>query len=297
MSKSGRGRGRLRAARLLHTQRAWATGVSKSHHSLGRPRESLARELGPDVGCVIALGGDTVNEVVNGLMARSRSRPPWPSFTRRLSGNDYAETLGMAYSVPTAVTGSALPDDAGRRGARQQPLLRGVFSFGLNAAIALNTVDRRQKSRARGHHAFWPQSAVDQLFHHFARRSLSRWTSSWGGAGLRPHPGMGRCYLVAVQVGPTYGGHFRITPKGAPRRIGLLDICWATPGLSPMRALALLCAPGAASTRATTTFTSGGRPPSCSTSEAAGPDGWEPLFGTLVIDCVPDALTVVVGQR
>ena len=105
VSKSGRGAvAASEAARLLR-ERVGDGRFEMLTTAWAGHGESLARELGPDVGCVIALGGDgLVNEVVNGLMARAPQDRPVLAVIPVGSGNDYAETLGMAYSVPTAVT-------------------------------------------------------------------------------------------------------------------------------------------------------------------------------------------------
>ncbi len=261
--------------------------------------ESLARELGPDVGCVIALGGDgLVNEVVNGLMARAPQDRPVLAVIPVGSGNDYAETLGMAYSVPTAVTEilrfQTVRADVGRVNGRY---FAETLSFGLDAAIALDTMDRRQKSGRAGT-MLYLESAVDQLFHHLQVFSF-KMDVLGAEPGCAPHPEWDDAYLVAVQVGPTYGGHFRITPK-ARLDDGLLDICWATPELSPMRALALLLR-ARGGKHAGSDHIHFRRASSLVLDFEEEPpvqmDG-EPLFGThFLIDCVPDALTVIVGQR
>ena len=104
VSKSGRGAvAASEAARLLR-ERVGQERFEMLTTAWAGHGESLARELGPDVGCVIALGGDgLVNEVVNGLMARIPEDRPVLAVIPVGSGNDYAETLGMASSsgVPT----------------------------------------------------------------------------------------------------------------------------------------------------------------------------------------------------
>ena len=239
-----------------------------------------------------------MNEVVNGLMARAPQDRPVLAVIPVGSGNDYAETLGMAYSVPTAVTEilrfQTVRADVGRVNGRY---FAETLSFGLDAAIALDTMDRRQKSGRAGT-MLYLESAVDQLFHHLQVFSF-KMDVLGAEPGCAPHPEWDDAYLVAVQVGPTYGGHFRITPK-ARLDDGLLDICWATPELSPMRALALLLrARGGKHAgsdhihfrRASSLVLDFEEEP------PAQMDG-EPVHGThFLIDCVPDALTVVVGQR
>ncbi|MFR7403518.1 MAG: diacylglycerol/lipid kinase family protein [Coriobacteriaceae bacterium] len=91
----------------------------------------------------------------------------------------------------------------------------------MDAAIALDTMDRRQKSGRAGT-MLYLESAVDQLFHHLQVFSF-KMDVLGAEPGCAPHPEWDDAYLVAVQVGPTYGGHFRITPK-ARLDDGLLDI-------------------------------------------------------------------------
>ena len=273
VSKSGRGAvAASEAARLLR-ERVGQERFEMLTTAWAGHGESLARELGPDVGCVIALGGDgLVNEVVNGLMARAPEDRPALAVVPVGSGNDYAETLGMAYSVPTAVTEilrfQTTRADVGRVNGRY---FAETLSFGLDAAIALIPWIAARSPGTRAPCSI--ESAVDQLFHHFCGILFQDERTSWGGSGCAPHPEWDDAYLVAVQ-----GAHLRRPlphhAQGAPDD-GLLDICWATRrAFSPWRALALLLRAWAASTRATTTFTSGGRPPSCSTSRRSRRPRW-----------------------
>ncbi|MEC4294527.1 diacylglycerol/lipid kinase family protein [Adlercreutzia shanghongiae] len=299
VSKSGRG-----AVAASEAARLFRERVGEERFELlttARPLhgEELARDLPDDVGCVIALGGDgLVNEVVNGLMARKREDRPALAVIPVGSGNDYAETLGMAYAVPTAVTEilrfQTKRADVGRVNGRY---FAETLSFGLDAAIALDTVDRRQKSGRAGT-MLYLESAVDQLFKHLRLYDFKMNVLA-AEPGCAPHPEQDEAYLVAVQVGPTYGGHFRITPK-ARFDDGLFDICWATPELAPMRALALLLrARGGKHTGSSHIhFRRAQRLVLDFEEEPPAQMDGEKVSGThFVIDCVPDALTVVVGQR
>ena len=132
---------------------------------MGHAKELAAQAT--DYHTVIALGGDgVIHEVVNGLMTQKEDARPALAVLPVGSGNDYAETLGMAYSVPTAVTEilrfQTVRADVGRVNGRY---FAETLSFGLDAAIALDTMDRRQKSGRAGT-MLYLESAVDQLFHH-----------------------------------------------------------------------------------------------------------------------------------
>lgn len=272
---------------------------------------ALAAGLPPEVGAVLALGGDgIVNEVACGLMERDRADRPVLGVVPAGSGNDYAATLGMASSIEKAIdqilafrTG---PADVGRVNGRY---FVETLSFGLDAAIALDTMDRRVRTGRAGTRLYL-ESAVDQLFHHLsvydfsldvlraappAREGASAPAAAESSAGAGQS---GSCYLFAVQVGPTYGGHFRITPE-ASLDDGLLDLCWATPTLAPKRALAVLLAarfgrhtrnPHIHFERASAlTLSFADAPP-------AQIDGERIEGSRFSIDCIPGALTVAFGK-
>lgn len=269
----------------------------------------LAAGLSSDTAAVIALGGDgLVNEVACGLMERTRADRPPLGVTPAGSGNDYAATLGMAASLPRAIdqilelrTG---PADIGRVNDRY---FVETLSFGLDAAIALDTVERRVRTGGAGTRLYL-EAAIDQLFHHLStyrfRATLQQKNPE--GALRRNEPDdasgpsvvEGEAYLFAVQIGPTYGGHFRITPQAAIDD-GLLDLCWATPHLGPWKALAvLLSAKGGHHTG--NSHIHQAQTPALVLDFADEPpaqvDG-EKIEGThFEIACIPDALTVIHGR-
>lgn len=259
---------------------------------------ALAAGLGEDVSAVVALGGDgIVNEVACGLMERPADARPALGVIPAGSGNDYAATLGMASSIPRAVdqilafrTG---PADIGRVNGRY---FVETLSFGLDAAIALDTMERRVRTGRAGTRLYL-ESAIDQLFHHLDTYDFSLHVLE-AAPGLAPLSLQGCCYLFAVQLGPTYGGHFRITPKAAIDD-GLLDLCWATPTLSPKRALAVLLAArfGRHTGNGHVHFERAERLALSFDREPPAQIDGEKIEGTsFVIECIPAALTVILGS-
>lgn len=299
VAKSGRGAAAAEEAKRLLWARLGEDRVQVLYTSAPRHATELARTLGDDIGCVVALGGDgLVNEVAAGLMERPRDRRPALAVIPVGSGNDYAETLHMAYQLPVAVTqvlnGETIHADVGCVNGRY---FVETLSFGLDAAIALDTVERRRRTGRSGT-ALYLESALDQLFHHL-RTYPFQLKVVRAPEGIAPTEVRAEAYLVAVQLGPTYGGHFRITPK-ATIQDGLLDVCWATPALAPLRALALLLRARAGKhvNDSHIHFRQAKRLVLDFEEEPPAQIDGEKIEGThFVIECLPDALTVVVGRK
>ena len=183
--------------------------------------QNLAREA-RDFDSVIALGGDgVIHEVVNGLMDRDENDRPQLGIVPMGSGNDYARTLGMAINDPShalaqLVRGHVTPLEVGR--------VNGVhfmetLSFGMDAAIALDTVRRRQEET--------PSQHGEGLFITSGIRIFSEGSNGWPCRARfdeRPEVTL-PTVIFAVQVGPTYGGGFAICPNADPSD-GLLDACY-----------------------------------------------------------------------
>ena len=173
---------------------------------------------------VVALGGDgIVHEVVNGLMRIPASDRPRFGLVPVGSGNDYARTLGMSECVPDAVTQLI---DAHERlhdvGVCNGEFFAETLSFGLDAAIALDTVERRKRTGEQGT-ILYLKSGIGQLLHHL--------DTYWFEAKLDDGRSMAdSVHLLTVQIGQTYGGGFRICPEADPTD-GLFDICYA---MAPM---------------------------------------------------------------
>ena len=268
-----------------------------THHELiltkaAGDAESLAREAsGFDT--ILALGGDgVIHEVVNGLMKRDANDRPQLGIIPMGSGNDYARTLGMAINDPSRalaqlVRGHVFSLEVGH--------VNGVYfmetlSFGMDAAIALDTVRRRQEETTSQH--------GEGLFITSGIRIFSAGSNGW--PCRAQFDGMPEVKLptvsFAVQVGPTYGGGFAICPEADPSD-GLLDVCYNVKIPGRPRLLALLglarfgrhtgsdCVNLLRFTRATMDFET--QPP-CQV------DG-EELRGThFEVEVVPKALRVIV---
>ena len=115
---------------------------------------------------VLVLGGDgVIHEVVNGLMARDAAARPQLGVIPLGSGNDYARTLGMARNdvgaaLAQIVRGTARPVDVGRVNGTH---FMQTLSFGLDAAIALDTTARRAADTSQEGEALFVTSGLKIL--------------------------------------------------------------------------------------------------------------------------------------
>lgn len=268
-----------------------------THHELiltkaAGDAESLAREAsGFDT--ILALGGDgVIHEVVNGLMKRDANDRPQLGIIPMGSGNDYARTLGMAINDPSRALAQLV---RGHASSLEVGHVNGVYfmetlSFGMDAAIALDTVRRRQEETTSQH--------GEGLFITSGIRIFSEGSNGWPcRAQVDGMPEVKLPTVIfAVQVGPTYGGGFAICPEADPSD-GLLDVCYNVKIPGRPRLLALLglarfgrhtgsdCVNLLRFTRATMDFET--QPP-CQV------DG-EELRGThFEVEVVPKALRVIV---
>ena len=184
----------------------------------GHARSLAARIEGFDT--VITLGGDgLVHELCNGLMVSASSGRVALGVVPFGSGNDYARTLGMPLHLDKALL--ALKDV--RRRLLDVGTCNGEFfcetvSFGLDAAIALDTMQRRQRTGRSGA-ALYAESGIDQLLNH---RDVHVAHISIDGEAPRAV----ELHLFAIQIGKTYGGGFCICPDADPSD-GVFDTCIA----------------------------------------------------------------------
>ncbi len=178
---------------------------------------------------VICLGGDgAIHEVVNGLMSLADDERPCLGVIPLGSGNDFARTLGLSLNDPEAslaqlLTGTRRRIDIGHVTSDTCPegtYFAETLSFGLDAAIAMDTTTRRAEGTRQQGAGLFVTSSLRLLVK--ARETLSC-TVSIDGGGERHLDAL----LCAVQNGPTYGGGFRICPDAVPDD-GLLDLCYNT---------------------------------------------------------------------
>ncbi|MGN0073142.1 MAG: diacylglycerol/lipid kinase family protein [Coriobacteriales bacterium] len=233
-AKSGEGETAARTAEeLLRKQLPDGPDVVRTS-AAGHGRQ-LAAQLAERYQTVVALGGDGIaHEVVNGLMELDAAARPVFGLIPVGSGNDYARSLGVSFKVPQAVR--QLLDYEARLtdlGMVNGEYFMETLSFGLDAAIALGTMERRKKDGKSGTLLYF-EEGIHQFLHHLDFYPYELSTVDEGGAmSLRQG---GSAILVAVQLGPTYGGGFMICPK-ARLDDGLLDVCVANGPISALRAI------------------------------------------------------------
>lgn len=208
----------------------------------------MARESA-DFDTIVALGGDgIIHEVANGLMSVASCERPALAVVPVGSGNDFARTIGAATNDPIAALGQIL------RGRRRELDLGHVasdtgesaffvqtLSFGLDAAIALDTTDRRAAQTHQKGSGLFATSGVKILSK--VRGEASGYPSRVSMDGEKDV--RLNSIVFAVQNGPTYGGGFRICPDAEPYD-GSLDLCYnvSVPALPHVLALFALARTG-----------------------------------------------------
>ncbi len=176
---------------------------------------------------VIAVGGDgVIHEVVNGLMTIEAESRPCLGIIPLGSGNDFARTLALTANNPDRaleqlLTGEERVLDLGHVTSDACPegkYFTESLSFGLDAAIALDTTDRRAEGTKQEGSGLFVTSSV----------KLTARASEGYRCQARiddDEPIELTALIFAVLNGPTYGGGFRICPDADPSD-GQLDVCF-----------------------------------------------------------------------
>lgn len=217
------GRGAAAAEHLRRFFASYSSATTFYEHRLTAAQgdgERAAREsAGYDT--VIALGGDgIIHEVANGLMQIRRDERPALAIIPFGSGNDFARTLGVPFNdVEAALARLA----ASEKHAIDVGGVNGIhfletLSFGLDAAIALDTTDKRTRGTDEAGEQLYVTSGIKYIVSGSKGYAC---TFSLDG-GPKQHI---RSLIFAIQNGPTYGGGFTICPHADPGD-GLLDICY-----------------------------------------------------------------------
>ena len=176
---------------------------------------------------VLALGGDgVIHEVVNGLMAIAPSERPRLGIIPFGSGNDFARTLGMTSNNADEALSELMRSrerliDLGHATSDTHPegtYFMETLSFGLDAAIAIDTTERRARGSRQHGSGLFLTSSIKLTSR--ARKGDPCVVRFDGG-----EPQELTTLIFAVQNGPTYGGGFRICPDALPHD-GLLDVCY-----------------------------------------------------------------------
>lgn len=241
------GRGAAAAGRVQRFFDAHPSATTSFSLSLTK-RAGHAGELAStmdEVDTLIVLGGDgIIHEAVNGLMRLPHHSRPDLAVIPMGSGNDFARTIHASINDPERaldqiISGrrrridlEAVTSDTGASAYVVQTL-----SFGLDAAIALDTTRRRARNTSQRGSALFATSGI-RILSSSSKGYRSRLTLD------NDAPLELQSIVMAVQNGPSYGGGFRICPDASPAD-GLLDICFnvsipSTPRLLGLLALARL---------------------------------------------------------
>ena len=208
------GRGEL----TLTAQPGDATRIAADAARAGRP--------------VVAVGGDgVIHEAAEGVLSSGVAVPF--GVVPAGNGNDYATYVAYAptdlkRALDLAINGPIEWMDAGVLNGRY---FVNAISVGLDANVSVAS-ERIKRFGIRGQ-ALYMTSALSELFFHYDK-ACPTLTVQWDD-GEAIHRDL---VLVAVSIGPAYGGGFQINP-GAQPQDGLFDVCIITKPRM-LRALRLL---------------------------------------------------------
>lgn len=196
----------------------------------GHARELAATSEGYDL--VVAVGGDgTVHEVLNGLMCLPADRRPLLGILPTGSGNDTRRTYGipddLVQAVLTLASGDVRSFDVG---VCNGTYFNNSFAAGLDAKVTAKAVEYKVTKHRDGLWLYLT-ALLHVLFNDLTGFSARVRFDDEGPEDVET-------LILALTMGATYGGGFRITPDAIPDD-GLFDVCTIDP-LSLPGALARL---------------------------------------------------------
>lgn len=227
VSHSGKGAAGAEVVRRFFQTCASATTAFDLQltEAAGDAERIAAGAVGRDT--VVVVGGDgVIHEAVNGLMRIDAPQRPRLAVVPLGSGNDYARTLGLVANDPERALAELLGGgertlDVGHVTSDLCPegsYFTESLSFGLDAAIAIDTTKRRAEGTRQEGSGLFATSAVK-----LAARASKGYPCTAIIDGEEPLELTS--LIFAVLNGPTYGGGFRICPNANPTD-GLLDLCY-----------------------------------------------------------------------
>ena len=181
---------------------------------------------------VVIVGGDgLVHETATGLMRIQKKDRPKFALIPVGSGNDYSKSIAITAKVDKAINelmeAEVKSADIGK--VNDQYFVE-TLSFGVDAGIALGTMDLRKKTGQKGLLLYF-ESGLNQIAHHFESYNFKAELDN--GEVIE-----NESYILAIQNGRSYGGGFPITPN-AKLNDGILNICYTVGHMSRKKALAI----------------------------------------------------------
>ena len=186
---------------------------------------------------LLVLGGDgVIHHVAQGLLGAAADARPVFGVIPVGSGNDFARTVhipeGVEASVAALLTAEPRALDAVRV---NDAYYLETLSFGLDAAIAIGTEERRRRTGETGLKLYF-MTGLDEIVHRMYSYDYRATLCDADGVAGVTEELSGSMKLFAIQNGRTYGGGFPITPDADPTD-GLLNICVASGNIGKPRTL------------------------------------------------------------
>ncbi len=179
--------------------------------------DRLAEEAARAGRSVVVVGGDgAIHEAGNGLLRAGA--PVTLGVVPAGSGNDYALRVARMPTDPAAALELALTAPPARVDAGQvnDDYVLNAIGVGIDANCTA-TAERLKRYGLTGRALYMSAALREVLFHYDGCPTLD---ASFDDGPVRSQP----YAVVAMSIGPTYGGGFKINP-GADPQDGLFDVC------------------------------------------------------------------------